>query len=329
MGIPGVVYGVEVDTAFFTGNNVPAISILGANLPDGLGIPEEFLDPGTGSVTNTGMMGTAATPLQIKTMSELAAKLPFDELLPQSPLKPGYEATRLHHFSVKPSQPVTHILVNYFPDGGVSRLRVFGEVDTKGFLANPRSTLDFASAVNGGLALAWSNEHYGTPSNTLLPNRAPNMGNGWETARNPNRPSILKTGSDGKIDFSYAKDWFVMKLATRCELEEVEVDTNHFKGNFPESAIIEVCDRPDVAAKPLLEQMQLFRDSSFQAQCTWRVLLPRTKMQPHLQQYFARGDTKAPLESGGPATHARITIFPDGGISRLRMHGKVAASSKL
>ena len=38
----------------------------------------------------------------------------------------------------------------------------------------------------------WTNEHYGVPPNLLLPYRAPNMGNGWETARNPQRPAILE-----------------------------------------------------------------------------------------------------------------------------------------
>jgi allantoicase len=77
LGVPGTVYGFEVDTAFFTGNNVPAISIWGANLPDGPGLPEDILDPATGAVSNTGMMGTAATPEQITKVDETLAKCGF------------------------------------------------------------------------------------------------------------------------------------------------------------------------------------------------------------------------------------------------------------
>merc|ERR1712070_26114 len=190
------------DTAFFTGNNVPAISIQGVNLPDGLKLPEDILDPANGLVVNTGMMGTAATKYQLGRVTEAVKELEWFDLLQKSPLKPGYAETRIHYFQVKAPKTATHLRVNYFPDGGVARLRVFGEVAPPLGLA-PTAHLDFASALQGGVALCWSNEHYGTPSNTLLPNRAPNMGNGWETARNPNRPEILELGSDGQIDFSY------------------------------------------------------------------------------------------------------------------------------
>jgi len=210
---------------------------------------------------NTGQMGTAATPRQVNLVAEAVAKADFYELLPKSPLRPGYPETRLHFFAAKVSKPTTHIRVNYFPDGGVARLRVFGEVAAP-ILDAPTIRLDFASALNGGASLCVSNTHYGTPSNCLLPNRAPNMGNGWETARNPNRPAILELGKDGNIDFSYSKDWFVMRLGTRCEIDDVEVDTNHFKGNFPESAIIEVCDLPEVMALPILEQKRKFEDET-------------------------------------------------------------------
>jgi allantoicase len=329
LGAPGTIYGFEIDTAFFTGNNVPAISIQGAWLPDGFEIPEEHLDPGSEAFANTGMMGTAATPGQIKCANELVSKLTFFDLLPRSPLKPGYEETRLHYFTVQSPKPATHLRINYFPDGGVARLRVYGEVAAPPTKLNVRC--DFASALKGGAALCWSNEHYGTPSNCVLPNRAPNMGNGWETARNPQRPAILELGNDGHVDFSYSKDWFVMKLGSRCDIEEIEVDTNHFKGNFPESAVIEVCDLPQIMSLPILEQKSKFEDQKFRDSVAWKPLLKRTKMHPHAQQVFARGnDEPHCLQEAGPATHVRVTIFPDGGISRLRMHGRAAPlSSKL
>jgi len=327
LGVPGTVYGFEVDTAFFTGNNVPAISIQGAYLPDGPGLPADVLDPATGVVVNTGTMGTAATPEQIQKVDQALTKHKFLELLPRTPLRPGYPETRTHFFAVQSPQSVTHLRVNYFPDGGVARLRVFGEV-----AAPPPQDLaarmDFAAALHGGAALCWSNAHYGTPANTLLPGRAPNMGNGWETARNPQRPAILEMGKDGYVDFSYSKDWFVMRLGARCAVDEVEVDTNHFKGNFPESTIIEVCDLPEILSLPVLEQKRRFEDAAYRDGLSWKPLLRRTKLLPHAQQYFGRGGGKAALESPGAATHVRVTIFPDGGVSRLHMWG-TACSAKL
>jgi allantoicase len=210
--------------------------------------------------------------------------------------------------------------VNYFPDGGVARLRVFGEVAAP-ITRSPSDRLDFAAALNGGAALCWSNAHYGTPGNTLLPKRAPNMGNGWETARNPSRPSILELGKDGYVDFSYSKDWFVMRLGARCEIDDIEVDTNHFKGNFPESALIEVVDLPNVLSLPVLQQKHKFEDAEWRSSLSWKPLLKRTSMVPHTQQHFACSSEECPLEKPGAATHVRVTIFPDGGISRIRMKG--------
>lgn len=329
LGVPGTIYGFEVDTAFFTGNNVPAISISGAVLPDGPGLPEELLDESSGLVQNTGMMGTAATPDQVAKVETALASHDFFELLPTSPLRPGYPETRLHYFAAKNPRLATHLRLNYFPDGGVARLRVYGEVDCAQLLRSPTMHMDFAAAVHGGAALCWSNEHFGTPGNTLLPGRAPNMGNGWETARHPSRPAVLQLGGDGHVDFSYSKDWFVMRLGMRCEIDEAEVDTNHFKGNFPETIVLEVIDRPDLLQKPNLEQKTIFEDGKFRESLPWKLLLKRVKLHPHVQAHFYRGDKKEPLESCGAATHVRVTIFPDGGVSRLRLHGVAAAGSKL
>jgi len=327
LGVPGTVYGFEVDTAFFTGNNVPAISILGANLPDGPGLPEDMMDASTGAIKNTGKMGTCATPEEIQKVEKALTKHQWHPFLPKTPLRPGYPETSVHYFAAKDPQPVTHLRINYFPDGGVARLRVFGEVAAP-ISRSPSARLDFAAALNGGASLCWSNAHYGTPANTLLPGRAPDMGNGWETARNPMRPAVLELGKDGMVDFSYSKDWFVMRLGARCDIDDIEVDTNHFKGNFPESAIIEVCDLPQVWSMPVLDQKRKFEDASFRDSLLWLPLLSRTKMLPHAQQHFSRTSVDGALRNPGAATHVRLTIFPDGGVSRLRMHGvaKPAAS---
>eukprot|EP00746_Dinoflagellata_sp_MGD_P088370 gnl/MRDRNA2_/MRDRNA2_34970_c0_seq1.p1 gnl/MRDRNA2_/MRDRNA2_34970_c0~~gnl/MRDRNA2_/MRDRNA2_34970_c0_seq1.p1 ORF type:complete len:415 (+),score=89.35 gnl/MRDRNA2_/MRDRNA2_34970_c0_seq1:86-1330(+) len=327
LGCPGIVYGFEFDTAFFTGNNVPAASVQGLYAPDGIEIAKEIVDPATGAVVNTGMMGTACSPTQVQLMEDSMKKYEVFDLLPQSPLRPGYEDTRIHYYACKEPKQVTHLRINYFPDGGVARFRAFGEVEIPKRLKNIDIRSDFASALNGAVPLCWTDEHYGTPSNCLLPGRAPDMGNGWETARNPKRPGILQVGSDGKVDFSYAKDHFIMKMAARCEIEEMEIDTNHFKGNFPESVIVEVLDRPDLMSLPVLEQIKKFKDTSFQNSITWKILLPRTRMKPHAQQLFNRADPSAKIENAGPCTHCRITIMPDGGISRVRMHGKIAPAA--
>merc|ERR550537_1223959 len=175
LGLPGVVRGFLLDTAFFTGNQVPHVSIMGAHVPDLL--PNH---------RTKGEMGTCASVETIaEAEQELARYSSWVELLKETPLKPGYPDSRYHYVQCSTAgtpladRPITHIRVNYFP--------------------------------NGGVALAWSNEHYGVPRNLLLPNPAPDMGNGWETARNPQRPKILKEGADGQIVF-VGRDWAVFRL---------------------------------------------------------------------------------------------------------------------
>jgi allantoicase len=52
----------------------------------------------------------------------------------------------------------------------------------------------------GGVCLGYSNAHYGHPRNMLLPTVCPNIGNGWETARRLDRPSII-TGKFSTLTF--------------------------------------------------------------------------------------------------------------------------------
>lgn len=320
LGTPGVLRGFEADTAFFTGNNVPAISVEACDCPD-LAIPE-------GVTGTSGEMGTCASPEDIaKVDKALREQTHWREVLPKSPLGPGYEATRYNYFHCEDDRVVTHLRVNYFPDGGVARFRAYGEVrrDWDSQAANTQDELvDFAASWNGGAALAWSNAHYGVPRNCIAPGRARKMDEGWETARNPRRPAILEPGADGLVNFDYAKDWFIVKLGARCEVHEIEVDTNHFKGNFPESCLIEGIDDPVLAVRPVLAQMAYVE--TLAGHMDWRTVLPRTRCRAHEQRVFRLSDGE--IEgSCGPVTHLRVTIFPDGGVSRLRVCGKLCPAS--
>ena len=145
-------------------------------------------------------------------------------MLDETPLRPGYEDTRHHQFTAKISSGtsgnvVTHLRINIFPDGGVARLRVRGEIvrsDSKG------ERIDVAAAANGGAVLGASNAHYGRASNLIAPGESQRMDQGWETARNPNRPSVLGVGSDGMLDLPASMaEWAIIRLAREVVVEEV------------------------------------------------------------------------------------------------------------
>jgi allantoicase len=206
----------------------------------------------------------------------------WHELLPRSPLKGDSE----NLFAVEQPFAVTHVRLNIFPDGGVARLRVHGEVVPEwrlvGGLGNE---IDLAAAENGGEVLTCSDSFFGPKHNLIMPGRAHNMSDGWETRR--------RRGP--------GHDWVIVKLTTEGRVRRVEIDTNHFKGNYPDTASLEGSADGE----------------------RWTELLPRTKLQAHTRHFFIDE-----LASDAPFTHLRLNVYPDGGVSRLRVWGRATDAGR-
>jgi allantoicase len=257
LGIRGLVRGVNVDTKHFTGNYPSHCSI-------------DALD----------------SSVPVSAAVRLAEGSPWTEILPKSPLQGDGD----NIFTIESDRPWTYLRLNIFPDGGVARLRVYGEavVDWNG-IARAGRPVDLASIRLGGLVLGASDMHFGAKDNMIMPGRATNMGDGWETRR--------RRGP--------GHDWAIVRLGTSGTLTKVEIDTNHFKGNYPDSASLEGCLAPGAALAPL-------------ASAAWREILPRMPLRADHRHFYSKE-----LAAGGPVSHVRLNIFPDGGISRLRVHGTV------
>ena len=262
LGLAGFVHGVEIDTAWFTGNQVPNVAVQAAEITEvagGSGGAHSWLGERRDSL---GKQGSAATPEEIAAASAaVEAHGPWFELVPMSPLRPGYDAggQSVHRYSVPPelaARRVTHLRLNTYPDGGIARLRAWGVVsrDFEAELAPERvGRIDLLSASLGGRAIGCSNRHYGEPRNLLQPARGVNMGDGWETARNPNRPAQIRVHPEtGQVDMPGAHDWCVLRLAASAScIDELIIDTEHFKGNFPESVLVEGCYAPTASSSEL------------------------------------------------------------------------------
>jgi allantoicase len=206
-----------------------------------------------------------------------------------------------------------------YPDGGIARLRVYGDVVNDWSRSPPDAIIDLAAVENGGVAVGCSNQHFGEPRNLIGPGRGINMGDGWETARKLTRPAVLELGASGFVE-APGSDWAVLKLGAVGTVLRIEVDTCHFKGNFPESCVIEGCLSPQ--AEP-----EAFGDAEGGAREQWRAVLPRAKLKADLQHYF--DVASGTLTDVGPITHLRVSMFPDGGISRVRAFGMRQVSSSL
>jgi allantoicase len=262
LGMRGVVRGVDVDTSFFTGNFPSHCSI-------------DALD--TTRVVGAALAGKEGPP--------------WTSLLTKAPLSGN--SHNYFRIAAGVDAPWTHVRLNIFPDGGVARLRVYGDVAVDwAARARRAAAIDLAAIGNGGLVLGASDMHFGAKDNMIMPGRAKNMGDGWETRR--------RRGP--------GHDWAIVRLGATGTITRVEIDTNHFKGNYPDTASIEGCLAPGAGLADL-------------AAASWRELLPQTKLQAHHRHFFSQQ-----LRATGPLSHVRLNIFPDGGVSRLRIHGTVAAA---
>ncbi|MGV9775088.1 allantoicase [Streptosporangium sp. NPDC003464] len=147
LGLPGLVHGIVIDTAWFTGNYPPYAS-----------------------VEATAVEGHP-------TVAELQAA-PWTQLVPRSALRGDAE----HPFPVTDRHRHTHLRLNIFPDGGVARLRAHGEARPDLTLYEGLG-LDLAALANGALVTDCSNGFYSAPNNVIAPGLARHQAEGWETAR--------------------------------------------------------------------------------------------------------------------------------------------------
>ena len=251
LGARGIARGVDVHTAFFTGNYPESCAIDACDLP---GIPTV----------------------------EALLQAPWRELLARTPL--NGDAHNL--LPIDAAAPATHLQLRIYPDGGVARLRVHGEVVPDWERLRRQGDVDLAACEHGGTVVACSNMFYGSRHNLIMPGDATHMGDGWETKR--------RRGP--------GHDWTVVRLGAEGRIRRADVDTRHFKGNAPGACSLDAARLGPGQALDAAE---------------WRELLPRTPLQPHARHAF-----EEELRGAGDVTHVRLNIFPDGGIARLRLFGR-------
>ncbi|MBL9034015.1 MAG: allantoicase [Rhodospirillaceae bacterium] len=236
----------------------------------------------------TGNFPPAASIDACRVEGEPSAGTEWREIVPATTLQGN-----AHHFIAVGDERIwTHLRLNIFPDGGVARLRVYGRVAVDWDTFDRKELIDLAAVVHGGRAVGCSDQHYGSPMQMLYPGRGVNMGDGWETRRR------REPGND----------WAILALGHRGRIRKVEVDTAHFKGNFP--------DRCSILAAEVTGGTE---DSLVTQSMFWRVLLPEQKLEMDRPHHFQRE-----IADLGPVTHIRFNIIPDGGVSRLRLFGELA-----
>jgi allantoicase len=254
LGVKGAIRGVDIDTSNFTGNYPPGASI------------EACL--------------SAKAP---------GAKTKWTEILPQTKLGPS-----AHHFlPIQASGVFNYLRLNIFPDGGVARLRVYGEPVAAWEGKGKNAVYELSALANGGKIVGYNDAHYGTVWTLITPGRGINMGDGWETRRR-REPG---------------HDWLILKLGAPGRVERVEVDTAHYKGNYPDRCSLQAALVTGGTDQSIIAQA-----------ASWPELLPERKLAMDKIHKF----DKKLIRAVGPVSHVRLNIYPDGGVSRLRIFGRLA-----
>lgn len=245
---PGVIRAIEIDTSFFTGN-FPAAAMVEACNAD--------IEPDK---------DTAWTELVERT---------------------GLEGDSRQVFTVSDENTWSFIRLNIYPDGGVARLRVYGDPANHTASVDRGQWADLASADVGGAALECNNMHFGDMRNLLSTQPVANMGDGWETRRRRHP----------------GNDWVILKLGQPGRVCRVEVDTAFFRGNYPACFSLKGGNPGD--------RGELVSESE-----TWDEILPKLALGPDQLHIF-----ETQVRDAGNVTHVRFDIFPDGGVARLRLLG--------
>ncbi len=249
LGVPGILHGVVVDTAYFKGNFPPHISVEATSVE---GYPEPAV----------------------------LERVPWITVVDKAPCRGDTE----NYYAIDNPLRWTHVRLTIYPDGGVARFRVHGEV-----VPDPRfltTTVDLLAQENGGRLVDTSDAFYSSPVNLILGGRARIMGEGWENAR--------RRGP--------GNDWAVFALGARGEPTMIEVDTSYFIGNAPGQVRVSVADTAS---------------GDLDDPAAWWDVVPRTPVQVDTRHRFLVGTRRS-------ATHLRLDVYPDGGLTRLRCFGDLS-----
>ena len=252
----GTISGIEIDTAFFNGNEAPAISVEGCFSSN----DEEVVAWG-------GERGGWEVILGVKNC------------------RPSQRhAWKLDHPT---GNLYTHVRLNMHPDGGIARFRLYGKA-VPILPSDKTEVFDLAAAKNGGMPTSWSDQAFGTlTSNLLLPGRGPDMADGWETARSRSEEHV---------------DWVIVKLGTPGKVKNFVVDTAHFRGNYPEQA-------------RLAGMFCLNGGDPGEFEEGWRDLTVLVECEADKEHELEC------LNQRTVFTHVKLSIYPDGGVKRLRVFG--------
>ena len=176
------------------------------------------------------------------------------------------------------------VRLRIYPDGGLARLRVIGRPEVE---RREGERVELSALLNGGRVVTVSDAHYGDPEVVLRPGRGINMGDGWETARR-------------RVP---GHEWMIIGLGVPGVVDEIEIDTAHFKGNYPDRISVQGAQASGMSQDALVAQAMF-----------WPEVLAEQSIEADRIHRF-------PVDAATTLTHIKVNCHPDGGVSRIRAFG--------
>ena len=184
-------------------------------------------------------------------------------------------------FASASGTPTTHVRLVVYPDGGVAGLRLLGHPIPPGGALDGQTEIDLAALRNGAGVIDCSGGYLSSPNDMLGAEAGE-----WLTHRRR----------------TPGHEWAIVRLAGRTIITRLEVDTTGLAGNAPESVAVEAVDARHASLKSLRK-------------ADWKPMLAPMQIESDSIVTFTE------LESDRAATHLRLSLHPDGGMTRFRAFG--------
>ncbi len=257
LGVPGIVEELVIDTTGQAGQSPTHVSVEGCNAPH----------------------TCAAGDLK-----------DWEALLPKTVLADDCPNT----FSVPNGKRYSHLRLNIYPDGGITRFHALGQPVPSWMApgAVPLSSLDLAGAHNGGQVFGWSDAISAPAAQNLIYPSAPSDSNDAWITRRRRQPG---------------HDWLVVRLAEAGQLHTVVLDTERLETDIPAKASLE-------GAHSLGQPEE----------SDWFELLPAQATLSNTEHVYSQE-----IATHEEVRWVRLNLFPDGGMARLRLWGALSPKGQV
>ncbi|ANQ06015.1 Uncharacterized protein PCOAH_00002580 [Plasmodium coatneyi] len=265
--------------------------------------------------------------IEKKIYNDLHKQYQWVSILEDERMNPGFKNYNHNCFNINTCNKIfTHLIVCLLPDGGINKLRVYGEIkiSEKVRKKSYKKTINVCDILDGSHVVYTTDEFYGKSENILIDQNSEYV-MGWQTRRLINRPlryvENLTVNNMSSIFFN--NNYCIIKLSFITSIKYIEINTIFYEYNFPLCVSIDYCYMKEVHSEEKSKQIQFFGENIENIQ--WKELLPLSYIKGnHINFFTVNGSSadEAPLPDV-VSSHLRLNIYPDGGINTIKAYGTV------